>query len=126
MSRPRIQRLLATGLAVLLAATATACSSSDETYQVTARFPEAIALYEQALALDPELAIAWNGLSLAHRQKGDMDAAVEAGRRLIELEPDDPLSHTNLSILYMRQGLIPEAEEEKAIAMQLQMRAQRR
>ncbi|MGH0031582.1 MAG: tetratricopeptide repeat protein [Myxococcota bacterium] len=90
------------------------------------RVDEAIALYRKALEIDPELAIAWNGLSLAFRQKGDMDAAVEAGRRLIELEPDDPLSHTNLSILYMRQGLIPEAEEEKAIAMQLQMRAQRR
>jgi Flp pilus assembly protein TadD len=90
------------------------------------RVDEAIALYREAIELDPELAIAWNGLSLAFRQKGDLDAAVEAGRRLIELEPDDPLSHTNLSILYMRQGLIPEAEEEKAIAMQLQMRAQRR
>lgn len=90
------------------------------------RIDQAIALYEKALALDPELAIAWNGLSLAFRQKGDMDAAVEAGRKLIELEPDDPLSHTNLSILYMRQGKIPEAEEEKAVAMQLQMRAMRR
>jgi tetratricopeptide (TPR) repeat protein len=90
------------------------------------RFDEAIALYEEAIALDPELAIAWNGLSLAHRQKGDLDAAIEAGRRLIELEPDDALSHTNLSILYMRGGMIPEAEEEKAIAMQLQMKAGRR
>ncbi len=90
------------------------------------RTDEAIALYRRALELDPELAIAWNGLSLAHRQLGDLDAAVEAGRRLIELEPDDPLSHTNLSILLMRQGLIPEAEDEKAVAMQLQMRAQGR
>ena len=46
MSRPLIRRLLAAGLTVLLAATATACSSSGDTYQVTARFPEAIALYE--------------------------------------------------------------------------------
>jgi tetratricopeptide (TPR) repeat protein len=90
------------------------------------RHDEAIALYEQALALDPGLAIAWNGLSLAHRQKGELDEAVEAGRRVVELEPDDALSHTNLSILYMRQGLVPEAEEEKAIAMQLQMKAGRR
>jgi len=90
------------------------------------RIDEAIALYQRALELDPELAIAWNGLSLAYRQQGDLDAAIEAGRRLIELEPDDPLSHTNLSILYMRRGQIPEAEEEKALAMQLQMRAMRR
>jgi tetratricopeptide (TPR) repeat protein len=90
------------------------------------RHDEAIALYEQALRVDPALAIAWNGLSLAHRQKGDLEAAIEAGRRLIELEPDDALSHTNLSILYQRRGMIPEAEEEKAIAMSLQMKAGRR
>jgi tetratricopeptide (TPR) repeat protein len=90
------------------------------------RFDQAIALFEQAIAIDPNLAIAWNGLSLALRQKGDLEGAVTAGKRLIELEPDDPLSHTNLSILLMRQGKIPEAEDERAEAMQLQMRAQRR
>jgi tetratricopeptide (TPR) repeat protein len=89
------------------------------------RFAEAIALFERAIEVDPELAIAWNGLSLAHRQRGALDEAIEAGRRLIELEPDDALSHTNLSILYQRKGMIAEAEEEKAIAMQLLMRAQR-
>ena len=90
------------------------------------RIEEAIRIFEQALSVDPELAIAWNGLSLAHRQQGDLEAATAAGQRLIELEPDDPLSHTNLSILYQRRGMIPEAEDESAIAMQLQMRAQRR
>jgi tetratricopeptide (TPR) repeat protein len=90
------------------------------------RHDEAIALYQQALRIDPDLAIAWNGLSLAHRQKGDLEAAIEAGRRLIELEPDDALSHTNLSILYQRRGMIPEAEEEKAIAMQIQIKQQAR
>lgn len=89
------------------------------------RFDEAIGLFEQAIEKDPQLAIAWNGLSLAMRQKGDLEGAVAAGQKLIELEPDDPLSHTNLSILLMRQGKIPEAEDERAIAMQLQMRAQR-
>ncbi len=90
------------------------------------RFDEAIALFERAIEVDPNLAIAWNGLSLALRQKGDLEGAIAAGQRLIELEPDDPLSHTNLSILLMRQGKIPEAEDERAIAMQLQMRAQQR
>ena len=89
------------------------------------RFDEAIALFHRALEVDPQLAIAWNGLSLAHRQRGALDEAIAAGRRLIELEPDDPLSHTNLSILYMRNGMVPEAEDEKALAMQLLMRAQR-
>jgi tetratricopeptide (TPR) repeat protein len=89
------------------------------------RCDEAIALFREAIDLDPGLAIAWNGLSLAFRQQGRLEDAIEAGRRLTLLEPDDPLSHTNLSILYQRKGMIAEAEEEKAIAMQLQLRAAR-
>jgi protein O-GlcNAc transferase len=83
----------------------------------------ALVKYREALALDPNLAIAWNALSLALRQQGDLDGAVEAGRKLIELEPDDPLRHTNLSILFQMKGMIDEAEYEKAEAMQLEMRA---
>jgi superkiller protein 3 len=91
---------------------------------VDERYDEAIALYRQALELDPTLCIAWNGLSMAHRHKGEIDDAIRAGERLVELDAQDPLSHTNLSILYMRKGMIAEAEEERAIALQLQMRAQ--
>ena len=85
-------------------------------------FPEAIALYRQALEHDERLAIAWNGLSMALAQSGDLDAAIEAARKLVEIEPDDPLSHTNLSRLYQQKGLIEEAEKVSAVAMQLQMR----
>jgi superkiller protein 3 len=86
------------------------------------RVDEAIACYERAIEANPELAIAWNGLSMAFRQKGDLDRAIEAARRLIELEPDDALSHTNLSILLQNKGMIPEAEEAMATATRLQMK----
>lgn len=121
---PRARRALATSAS-------TGRSEAHQLYKrgfdnfANDRIEQAIELFEHALRVDPELAIAWNGLSLAHRQRGDLEAAIEAGRRLVLLEPDDPLGHTNLSILYMRRGMIPEAEDEKAIAMQLQMRAQR-
>ena len=85
---------------------------------------EAIALYRRAIESDGEFAIAWNGLSMALAQSGDLDGAIEAAKRLIELEPDDPLSHTNLSRFYQQKGMIPEAEDEKAVAMRLQMKAQ--
>jgi len=84
------------------------------------RFDEAVAKYREALEADPELAIAWNGISMALRAQGDLDGALEAARKLVELEPEDPLSHTNLSILYQMKGMIPEAEEAKARASQLQ------
>jgi hypothetical protein len=44
----------------------------------------------------------------------------------VALEPDEPLNHTNLSILYQSRGMVPEAEEEKAIAMQLEMKGRQR
>jgi Flp pilus assembly protein TadD len=82
----------------------------------------AVENYREALALDPNLAIAWNALSMALRQQGDLEGALEAGRKLIELEPDDPLSHTNLSILFQMKGMIDEAENEKAEAMRLELK----
>jgi Flp pilus assembly protein TadD len=83
---------------------------------------EAISLYRQAIDSQADLAIAWNGLSMALAKNGDLDGAIEAAKKLIELEPDDPLSHTNLSRFYQQNGMIPEAEEESAVAMRLQMR----
>ncbi len=83
---------------------------------------EAIDLYRLALASDPKLPIAWNGLSMALAKSGDLDAAIEAGQKLVDLEPDDPMSHTNLSRFLQQKGMIPEAEEESAIAMRLQMK----
>lgn len=88
------------------------------------RLDEAIDCYQRAVEADPKLAIAWNGLSATLRRKGDIDAAIDAGRKLVELEPDDALAHTNLSILYQAKGLIQEAEDEKALAMQLQLKAE--
>jgi len=87
------------------------------------RIERAIAIYERAVDADPGLALAWNGLSVAWRLKGDLDRAIASARRLAELEPDDPLSHTNLSILYQSKGMIQEAEDEKALAMRLQLRS---
>jgi Flp pilus assembly protein TadD len=86
------------------------------------RVAEAVAGYRSAVAADPKLAIAWNGLAMALEKAGDLDAAIEAARRLIELEPDEALGHTSLSRFYQRKGMIPEAEDEKAIATKLAMK----
>ncbi len=83
---------------------------------------DAIALYRQAIEIDGTLSIAWNGLSMALAQNGDLEGGIDAAKKLVELEPDDPLSHTNLSRLLMQKGLIPEAEDASAVAMRLQMK----
>jgi Flp pilus assembly protein TadD len=40
------------------------------------------------------------------------DEAIDVARRLAEIDPDDVLPHTTLSILYQKKGMIPEAEAE--------------
>ena len=92
------------------------------THFAAGRVDEAVAGYRSAVAADPELAIAWNGLAMALEKAGDLDAAIEAARRLIELEPDEALGHTSPSRFYQRKGMIPEAEDEKAIATKLAMK----
>jgi len=84
------------------------------------RTPEAIESYRQALALNDGFAMAWNGLAMALAKQGDLEAAIDAARRYVALDPDEPLSHTSLSMLYQQKGMIPEAEEEKALSMELQ------
>jgi Flp pilus assembly protein TadD len=88
------------------------------------RLSEAIACYRRALDADPALALGWNALAQALGRSGDVDGAIEAARRLVALEPDDPLAHTTLSVFYQKKGMIPEAEQEKGEAMRLRMRAQ--
>jgi tetratricopeptide (TPR) repeat protein len=90
---------------------------------VAGRLDEAVAGYRAALALEPNLAIAWNGLAMVLERQGDLDGAIEAAQRLAELEPDDALAHTSLSRFYQRKGWIERAEDEKAIAIKLAMKA---
>jgi tetratricopeptide (TPR) repeat protein len=88
---------------------------------VAGRLDEAVAGYRAALAADPKLAIAWNGLAMVLDRLDDLDGAIEAAKQLVALEPDEALGHTSLSIFYQRKGMIPEAEDEKAIATRLAM-----
>ena len=91
---------------------------------VNGRLEEAIASYRKSIEIDPGLAIAWNGLVMALEKLGDLDGAIEAGKRLVELDPEDPLGHTSLSRCYQQKGMIPEAEDEQALAMRLSMKQQ--
>jgi Flp pilus assembly protein TadD len=54
---------------------------------------------------------------------GDLDGAIEHAKKVVELQPNDTFSYTQLSVIYMRCGRIPEAEEAKARAHMVQMGA---
>lgn len=76
------------------------------------RLDDAVKTYEEAIALDPDFADAWQGLALALNELGRHEQAIEAGKKLCELTPDDVLAHTTLSRLYQAAGKIAEAEAE--------------
>jgi tetratricopeptide (TPR) repeat protein len=87
------------------------------------KYDDAIAAYRQALSLDPGLVDALHGLAMAHAEKGDLEAAIDAARRITEVSADDPLGFTSLSMLYQRSGRIPEAEEAANRARLLEWKA---
>lgn len=72
----------------------------------------ALAEYELALAADPTFTDAMHGQSRALQDLGRLDDAIRVAKRISELDPDDVLAHTSLSVLYQKKGMIPEAEAE--------------
>ena len=76
------------------------------------RLPEAIADYEAAIATDPTFLDAMHGLARAYQDSEQYDQAIAVANRITQLDPDDVLAHTSLSILYQRKGMVPEAEAE--------------
>ena len=53
---------------------------------------------------------------------GRLDDAIKYAVRVTEIQPDDPFSFTQLSVIYQRCGRIPEAEDAMAQAHVLQGR----
>ncbi len=76
------------------------------------RQQQAIADYEAAIAADPSFLDAMHGLARVYQDTEQFDKAIAVASRIAELDPDDVLAHTSLSILYQRKGMVPEAEAE--------------
>ncbi len=88
------------------------------------KLDEAVATYRQAIALDPNFADAWHGLAMAHAEAHQYDQAIDAGKKLCELTPDDVLAFTSLSRFYQAAGMVPEAEAAGAKARMLDWKRQ--
>src|SRR5574341_740723 len=87
---------------------------------------EAITAYEEALAMDPNYTDALHGLAQSYAAKGELDRAIETARRIAQIDPDDVLAQTSLSIFYQKKGMIPEAEAAAAQARVLGWKQQLR
>ena len=79
----------------------------------------AVAAYLRALDQDPNYADALHALAMTYAHQEKFDQAIEVGKHLIEVAPDDELAYTSLSIFYQQKGLIAEAEEIAAKARTL-------
>lgn len=88
------------------------------------KFDEAIAVYNQALAIDPKFTDAVHGLAMCYQAKGDLETAIELTKQFIAQEPEDILAFTNLSMFYQKQGKVPEAEAAGAEARRLDWKRQ--
>ena len=83
------------------------------------RHDEAMKCFEKCLAIDPDYGDAILGMAMVHMSREQFDAAIELAKRLVELDPNDVLAYTNLSMFYQRAGRIEEAEEAGAKARML-------
>jgi Flp pilus assembly protein TadD len=83
------------------------------------KFEEAIGYLRQAVELDADFADAYNALAMACYHHGDFGGAIQASKRLTELQPENILAWTSLSMAYQRKGMIPEAEAAGGKAKEL-------
>jgi tetratricopeptide (TPR) repeat protein len=78
------------------------------------KLEEAVAAYRESIKTDPTFTEAMHGLARALQDLQRYDEAIAVAQKITELDADDVLAHTSLSVLYQKKGMIPEAEAEGA------------
>ena len=81
-----------------------------------AEYDKAMESYRKAVELDPAYFDAWHALGMAFLHANRIPEAIEAGKRSVEINPNDMLAHTSLSMYYMRAGDKAMAEKDKGLA----------
>ena len=80
------------------------------------KLEEAVVAYRKSIGVDPTFTEAMHGLARVLQDLQHYDEAIDVAKKITELDPDDVLAHTSLSVLYQKKGMIPEAEAEGAKA----------
>jgi folate-binding protein YgfZ len=86
------------------------------------REDEAINLYERAVAVCPTYADAYEALGVVLGRHRRFEEAIGLMKKLLEVEPQSVMAHTNLSLYYNQLGRIEDAEHEAAEAMRAKLR----
>jgi serine/threonine protein kinase/TolB-like protein/Tfp pilus assembly protein PilF len=86
------------------------------------RFDESLAEIKRAQQLDPLSLVITGNLIYSYLATGDVNAAIEQGRKAIELDANSPIGHLYLGLAYLKQGH-PEALAHLQKAVELSDRA---
>ena len=91
--------------------------AEDHYYAALDHFAEgdnlrALEEYRQSVTADPTFTEALHGMARTLQDLDRLDEAIAVANRIAELDPDDILAHTSLSVLYQKKGMVPEAEAE--------------
>lgn len=80
---------------------------------------KAIADFQHAIELDPNLTAAYTNLGAAYEAVGDATNAMETRKKAVELSPDDAEAHAQLGLSYLAADHADDAklELEKAISL---------
>jgi Flp pilus assembly protein TadD len=101
-------------------------STADELYDAAIKLRDAGDMQGAALKLEeierdhPRHALTHSALAVILQKLGRFDEAIAHAAKVTELEPGDPFSFIQLSVIYQRCGRIPEAEDAMARARVMQ------
>ncbi len=80
----------------------------------------AVAKLDEVLQIDETYSLAHAALAVYRHQLGELEQAVEHAKRVTELQPEDPFSFMQLSVICQRCGKIPETEHAMEVARRMQ------
>ena len=96
-------------------------------FKAEGKLEEATAKYQEILAEDANYALAHAALAVVQGRLGKHEEAVEHAQRVCQLEPNDPFSYTQLSVICQRayagtndQSYIQKAEDAMARSRMIQ------
>lgn len=79
----------------------------------------AVQKLQEVIQIAPDHMLSHSALAVYLQKLGRNAEAIQHAIRVTELEPNDPFSFTQLSVIYVRCGMIQEAEDAKAKAHSL-------
>ena len=114
------------GLTLLFTFVITACGSAaigannrGFEYYKLGQYDRAIQDYDEAIRLDPQLAVVYNNRGLAYNELGQYERAIKDFGEAIRLDPKDADAYRNRGLTYEAIGKSEEAERDFAKAKEL-------